>query len=199
MTFHTDQIQAMIAEIDGVLNQSGGFGLGWLNSRETAQQRRVLELIRSNLVSLDQQLVRAAAFDPQPTPSTSEGNLTAQLQQARSEIATLRQQRQALIQEVAQLEQQRQNYLSQAQPSTPSTQQQQQAIAQFFQALMGNLQETLTPQLVQTLSHLETEFFTDKSVDTPSSTEESVTNITLPPQWQEQAKQLRKQQGSIGC
>lgn len=197
MTFHTDQIQAMIAEIDGVLNQSGGFGLGWLNSRETAQQRRVLELIRSNLVSLDQQLVRAAAFDPQPTPSTPEGNLTAQLQQARSEIATLRQQRQALIQEVAQLEQQRQNYLSQSPQSTPSTQQQQQAIAQFFQALMGNLQETLTPQLVQTLSHLETEFFTDKSVDTPSSTEESVTNITLPPQWQEQAEQLRKQQARL--
>ncbi|HAX77795.1 MAG TPA: hypothetical protein DCY88_18635, partial [Cyanobacteria bacterium UBA11372] len=183
----------MIAEIDGVLNQSGGFGLGWLNSRETAQQRRVLELVRSNLVSLDQQLVRAAAFEPKPNQSSQEANPPAQLQQARSEIATLRQQRQALMQEIEQLEQQRQNYLSQPQQSP----QNQQAIAEFFQALMGNLQETLTPQLVQTLSHLETEFLTAKSPEPPSSVDSSVTNITLPPQWQDSAEQLRKQQARL--
>lgn len=192
MTFQTDQIQAMIAEIDGVLNQSGGFGLGWLNSRETAQQRRVLERVRTNLLSLDQQLIKAAAFEPQPRQSSQEAS-GQELQQARSEIAALRQQRQALMQEIQQLEQQKQNYLSQQQQSTP----QQQAIAEFFQALMGNLQETLTPQLVQTLSHLETEFLTDKSPDTPSSAKDTVTDVTLPPQWQEQAEQLRKQQEKL--
>jgi hypothetical protein len=192
MTFHTDQIQAMIAEIDDVLNQSGGFGLGWLNSREIAQHRRVLELVRSNLVSLEQQLVRAAAFEPKPKPSSQEAS-GQELPQVRSEIAALRQQRQALMQEIEQLQQQRQNYLSQQQQLTP----QQQAIAQFWQALMGNLQETLTPQLLQTLSHLETEFLTDKSPQTPSSGEATVTNITLPSQWQEQAEQLRKQQARL--
>lgn len=186
MTFQTDQIQSMIAEIDEVLNQSGGFGLGWLNSRETAQQRRVLELVRSNLVALEQQLVRAAAFEPKPKPSSQDAS-GQEVSEVRSEIAALRQQRQALIQEVEQLQQQRQNYLSQQQQSTP----QQQAIAQFLQALMGNLQETLTPQIVQTLSHLETEFLTEKSLETP------VTNITLSPQWQEQAEQLRKQQARL--
>jgi hypothetical protein len=191
VTFQTDQIQAMIAEIDAVLNQSSSFGLGWLNSRATAQQRRVLELVRSNLLSLEQQIARAAAFEPKPKPSSQEAS-NQQLQQARSEIAALRQQRQALMQEIAQLEQQRQNYLSQPQQST----QKQQAIAQFFQALMGNLQETLTPQIVQTLSHLETELVTDQSPHSPSPDVE-VTDVTWHPQWQEQAAQLRKQQARL--
>ena len=190
VTFQTDQIQAMIAEIDAVLNQSGSFGLGWLNSRESAQQRRVLELVRSNLVSMQQQLVRSAAFEPKPS---SQETSKPQLQQAQSEIAALRQQRQALIQEIQQLEQQRQNYLSTQQQST---QEQQQAIAQFFQALMGNLQETLTPQILQTLSHLETQLITDQSPPNPSANVE-VTDVTLHPRWQDSADQLRKRQAKL--
>ena len=194
MTFQTDQIQAMIAAIDEVLNQAGGFGLGWLKSKDS-QERRVLEQVKHNLQILQQQQVRSATSAAMQ--SSHEANQTAQLQRAKAELQALGQRRQALKKEIQQLEQQRENYLSQSQASVNEQTKGEGAIAEFFQALMGSLQESLTPQIAQTLSNLETEFLIDKSIDSVSN-QGQVTNITSSPELQEQAEHLKKQQARLG-
>ncbi|MEX0268781.1 hypothetical protein AB3R30_06555 [Leptolyngbyaceae cyanobacterium UHCC 1019] len=55
MTSQKDQIQALIAEIDSVL-QKANSRLPWVMSGEIAQQRQVLERVRNYLVVLQQQL-----------------------------------------------------------------------------------------------------------------------------------------------
>jgi hypothetical protein len=74
------------------------------------------------------------------------GSLRSNLMQPlQADLEVLRQQREALTQEIRQLEAQRQGYAGQV----PG---QQQLIAEFLQALMSRLQETLPQQVAQTLS-----------------------------------------------
>ena len=132
MTFQTAQIQSMIAEIDAVLNQTSRSPLGWLTSRESAQQRWVLERVRTNLQTLQKQLATAAAAPGRTEPNRptsdrtsnreeaqfAQGARVAASQRLQADVEALRQQRESLIQEIQQLEQQRQNYLSPQKQST---------------------------------------------------------------------------------
>lgn len=185
MTFSKDQIQALISEIDGVLQKTTP-RLPWVGSGDATQQRRVLERVRNHLVALHKRVVTdetgqassgpdLLAYDiyyqpsqgqPQvPSPGATSQEMNAQhllqtivqemsylrsntLQPLRAELETLRQQREGLIQEIRQLEGQRQNYPTQ----TPANQQQ--IIAEFLQALMGRLQDTLSQQVSQTLKNV---------------------------------------------
>ncbi|HEY9850746.1 MAG TPA: hypothetical protein V6D28_14865 [Leptolyngbyaceae cyanobacterium] len=60
MTFQTDRIQALIAEIDEALNSTRKSRLGWLKLGEVGQQRQLLEKLRSNLQNLQEQLATTA-------------------------------------------------------------------------------------------------------------------------------------------
>lgn len=62
MTFHRDQIQALIAEIDDVLGRNKKSRLGWLKFGDSAPERQVLEKVRSNLNKLQQQLTPATGY-----------------------------------------------------------------------------------------------------------------------------------------
>lgn len=68
MTSQKDQIQTLIAEIDKVL-QKPSTRLPWVMSGETAQQRRVLERVRSYLVSLQQRMAADEQFSQARTKS----------------------------------------------------------------------------------------------------------------------------------
>lgn len=71
MTSQKDQIQTLIAEIDKVL-QKPSTRLPWVMSGETTQQRRVLERVRSYLVSLQQKM----AVDEQFSQARTKSNLS---------------------------------------------------------------------------------------------------------------------------
>lgn len=68
MTSQKDQIQTLIAEIDKVL-QKPSTRLPWVMSGEATQQRRVLERVRSYLVSLQQKMAADEQFSQARTKS----------------------------------------------------------------------------------------------------------------------------------
>lgn len=190
MTSQKDQIQALITDIDSVLQKTTP-RLPWVVSGEMTQQRQVLERVRNYLVNFQRRQLAGEGFEPAgtrpdllahdiyyqpsqpsyPSPqggsqaersqAYSQNDVTAQqmlqtivqemgylrsslMQPLQSDVEGLRQQRDVLAQEIRQLEAQRQGYAGQL----PG---QQQAIAEFLQALMSRLQETLPQQVAQTL------------------------------------------------
>ncbi|MBD2077685.1 hypothetical protein H6F86_28130 [Phormidium sp. FACHB-592] len=186
MTSQKDQIQALITDIDGVLQKTTP-RLPWVVSGEITQQRQVLERVRNYLVAFQRRQFAGEGFGqaearpdllahdiyyqapPSYSPTESQsaqqaygqneanaqqmlqaivqemGSLRSNLMQPLQEdLEVLRQQREALTQEIRQLEAQRQGYAGQL----PG---QQQLIAEFLQALMSRLQETLPQQVAQTL------------------------------------------------
>ena len=190
MTSQKDQIQALITDIDGVLQKTTP-RLPWVVSGEITQQRQVLERVRNYLVAFQRRQIAGEGFGQaearpdllahdiyyQAAPSSyppvqaepqlgqqtygqneanaqqmlqaivqEMGSLRSNLMQPlQADLEVLRQQRDALTQEIRQLEAQRQGYAGQL----PG---QQQLIAEFLQALMSRLQETLPQQVAQTLS-----------------------------------------------
>lgn len=190
MTSQKDQIQALITDIDSVLQKTTP-RLPWVVSGEMTQQRQVLERVRNYLVTFQRRQLAGEGFEqagtrpdllahdiyyqpsqpsyPSPqggsqaerSQAHSQNDVTAQqmlqtivqemgylrsnlMQPLQSDVEGLRQQRDVLAQEIRQLEAQRQGYAGQL----PG---QQQAIAEFLQALMSRLQETLPQQVAQTL------------------------------------------------
>lgn len=163
MTFSKDQIQALITEIDGVL-QKPAPRLPWV-SGEVTQQRRVLERVRNYLVALQKQLPAAQnrslsrtdllSYDISYQPDQSgAGAQNAQqmlqtvmqemnqlrstlMQPLQADLSAMQQQREALRQEIQQLESQRRSYGSGNQQVTN----------EFLQVLMGRLQENLPAQI----------------------------------------------------
>ncbi|MBD2119640.1 hypothetical protein [Trichocoleus sp. FACHB-262] len=192
MTSQKDQIQTLIAEIDKVL-QKPSTRLPWVMSGETTQQRRVLERVRSYLVSVQQRMVadelsqtrtksNLSTYDIQYQPTQNPDYVRAPIapvgnsqdeaarqilqvvaqemdhlrssltQPLQADLEALRQQREALVQEIRQLESQRHHYsLAQQQAN------QQKIIGEFLQVLMGRLQDSLTQQVAQTLSSLQSQ------------------------------------------
>lgn len=176
MTFENDQIQALIAEIDGVLRKASP-RLPWVMSADVAQQRRVLERVRSYLVSLQplsavdktfplsrtkggMQPSGPTRLEPLSHPASSAvGNLNQQILQSivqdlrssvteplQADVKALRQQREDLLYEIKQLEQQRQQFQTRQQAS------QQEMVTELLQVLMERLQESLRQQVVQSLA-----------------------------------------------
>ncbi|MBW4469560.1 MAG: hypothetical protein KME45_04055 [Stenomitos rutilans HA7619-LM2] len=190
MTSQKDQIQALITDIDSVLQKTTP-RLPWVVSGEMTQQRQILERVRNYLVTFQRRQMAGEGFEPsgarpdllahdiyyQPAQGSYQspqagaeaerslpygqseaaaqqmlqalaqemGYLRSNLMQPlQSDVEMLRQQREALVQEIRQLEAQRQGYAGQL----PG---QQQVIAEFLQALMTRLQETLPQQVAQSL------------------------------------------------
>ncbi|HEY9835865.1 MAG TPA: hypothetical protein V6D27_03150, partial [Vampirovibrionales bacterium] len=174
-----DQLQALIADIDGILRKMNS-RLAWWSSGET---RRVLERVR---LYLDSQLgsegslgVAVSAMPPyaiapgamseaaeaqavlQALMQDLSGLRTNLMQPLQEEIATLRQERYSLMEEVRQLEQRHHHYQALAGQQAH----QQQAIADFLQALLGPLQERLSQQVSQAIGQIETQLLTEGSGD----------------------------------
>ena len=172
-----DQLQALIADIDGILRKMNS-RLAWWSSGET---RRVLERVR---LYLDSQLTSDRggpvsalppyAIAPGATSEAQEAQAVLQalmqdlsglrtnlMQPLQEEIATLRQERYSLMAEVRQLEQRQRHYQTLAGQQA----QQQQAIADFLQALLGPLQDRLSQQVSQAMGQIETQLLTEGTGD----------------------------------
>ena len=174
-----DQLQALIADIDGILRKMNS-RLAWWSSGDT---RRVLERVR---LYLDSQLASEGslgrsgsamppyAIAPGATSEAQEaqavlqalmqdlsGLRTSLMQPLQEEIATLRQERYSLMEEVRQLEQRQRHYQTLAGQQA----QQQQAIADFLQALLGPLQDRLSQQVSQAIGQIETQLLTEGTGD----------------------------------
>lgn len=174
------QIQELIQSIDAALRKASP-RLPWVMAGESEQQRQLLERTRQYLISLQQanltpelptpmplSLPSDPALGPMAASAQSSGESAQQVLQAvlqevtylrtnimqpmRGEVDELRQQRDALVSEIRELEAQRQQY---ALPPQVDTQQQQQALSEFLQSLMGRLQENLTVQVAEMLTTLE--------------------------------------------
>lgn len=140
MTSQKDQIQALIDEIDQVL-QKAIARLPWVANDQIAEQRQTLQRMRQYLVAQQKTLADCsdqtnrnldqAETDPQQILQLVMQEMkelrTGLLQPLQSEVAVLTQQRNALMREVRRLESHRQSYLaeqslSQTQPSTNAAQ-----------------------------------------------------------------------------
>ncbi len=186
MSSNRDQLQALIAEIDGILRKMNS-RLPWVSLGDT---RRVLERVRlyldSQLASEGSPGVSLTAWEQYPIAPDTRASAPQEdreaagiqavfqgliqdlaglrsnlMQPLQEEIATLSQERHSLMEEVRQLEQKKRHY------STVAGQQadQQQAISEFLQALLGPLQEHLSQEVSQAIGQIETHLLTD---ETPS-------------------------------
>jgi hypothetical protein len=202
VTSQKDQIQALIHEIDGVLNKPIP-RIPWVNYEQSEQQRQVLEQTRAYLTSLEQQMGEAERsgnlasasgvspypvppqFKPYPTLQASAAAESAQqiLQAVLQEMSYLRSNvMQPLRHDVETLQQQREVLAQEIRLLESQRQQyglpsqpanQQQVITEFLQSLMGRLQENLTGQVAQMLSNLEVEAVRDRAL--PSASPEIAT------------------------
>ncbi|MBO0348548.1 hypothetical protein J0895_05390 [Phormidium pseudopriestleyi FRX01] len=174
-----DQLQALIADIDGILRKMNS-RLAWWSSGET---RRVLERVRlyldSQLASEGSHAVAVSAMQPyaiapkavseaqeaqavlQALMQDLSGLRTNLMQPLQEEIATLRQERYSLMEEVRQLEQRQRHYQTLAGQQAH----QQQAIADFLQALLDPLQDRLSQQVSQAIGQIETQLLTEGTAD----------------------------------
>ena len=189
---HKTQIQALLADIDGLLGKTGG-RLSWVTSN-VAEYRQILERVREYLVSLDSELeVRSSEFAV-PSDGLLEaggtrseeyssagsqaqdrmlqtlvqqmGDRFSQLMQPlQAELEMLLSQRQTLVKEIRQLELHRQQDYSLTQQQAN----QQQMIAEFLLVLSSHLQESLKQQLAQTLANLEAQFLDEAATDLTST------------------------------
>ena len=173
MTFSKDQVQALVAEIDGVL-QKPTSRLPWV-SGEAIQQRRVLERVRNYLVALQKNLPiapersmsrtdllsydisyqQAQSSSAQPAnPQNAQQMLQTVMQEMtqlrstlmqplQADLSAMQQQRDELRREIQQLESQRRG--------SGTSQGNQQLTNEFLQVLMGRLQESLPQQVAQSL------------------------------------------------
>lgn len=184
MNSQTDQIKALIGEIDEVLRKPSP-RLPWVATVETTKQRQVLERVRRYLVSLAEQLNSAVANSSTPenlttprtereTPAAADFNRLPReteiaqqiLQAVLAEMSYLRANLTEPIQEdLLVLRQEQQALVSEIKQLEARRQQhyslaqqqanQQQVISEFVQVLMGRLQESLARDVSQTFANLE--------------------------------------------
>lgn len=176
MTSHADEIQRLIADIDGLL-ASNGKRLSKLLPNQAQEPREVLERIRDFLGRLGESEVLPQEthnkpseqkplspllakfvdqsnhqYEEQITAALSQklnSEVSVLLQPLQAELAGLLQERATLIQEIRQLEQRRlQNYSLSQQLAN-----QEQIINEFLQVLTNRLMPTLTSQLTQSLAN----------------------------------------------
>lgn len=164
MTSHKE-IQSLIADIDGVLPKADA-RLPWSKPGDVAAQRRVLERVRSYLVSLQQPNV-GVVQEKRPAPFTSQGSEALQevvqavtreisvfqtdlLHSVQAELAALRNERESLLREIRNLEHAKQL------GSLPQSQTvQQEIISEFSQQLVGRCTEGVKQQINQILADWE--------------------------------------------
>lgn len=166
MTAQKD-IQSLIAAIDDLLHKASD-PLARFKPRDLAQQRRVLEQVRSYLIS---QQSKVGAVEKLPM---TQGDAAQQIylavvkemetlradimQPLQTDVEALRKQRDSLLKEIRQMEVQRQQHQSLAQQQAK----QQQIISEFLQGLTGRLQESLTQQVSQTVANIESQLLIEE-------------------------------------
>lgn len=151
MTHETDAISTLIANIDSILYKASS-RRPWLRSVDVQEQRRLLEQVRTYLVS-QQQLgagdeARHQEYQPQATArqivqaveQDMEAVRTSLMHSLQGDLESLRQQRESLVLEIRQMESYRLHHRTLAQQQAA----QQQLISEFLQVLSSRLQETLT-------------------------------------------------------
>ncbi|MBM0741620.1 hypothetical protein JOY44_08325 [Phormidium sp. CLA17] len=207
MTSQKDQIQALIAEIDSVLQKTHS-RLPWVMSGELAQQRQVLERVRNYLVVLQQQLPvdglrpteaaspigyppefypfgasvsRSPVVDTQQMMQTILQEMSylraSVMQPMQVDLESLRQRRELLTKEISHLEAERRN---QTVASAPN---QQQFTDELIQVLMSRLQESLSQQMGQTLGNLQAQALSGGA--NPSSLGEPLPGALANPQYEQ--------------
>ncbi|MGQ9871533.1 hypothetical protein [Leptodesmis sp.] len=147
MISQKDQIQALIAEIDSVLQKTNP-RLLWRASGEATQQRQVLERVRNYLVSLQQPMIAPASPDPGAAILSQDLYYQPSQEPTRSPAFeppspasdTTQQLLERVLQEISQLR---------ASLTSPN---QHPASAELIQVSMNRLQEHLTQQIAQALS-----------------------------------------------
>ena len=159
-------IQSLIADLDSILPKSET-RLPWSKPGDAARERRVLERVRTYLVSQQQNLVIGSKQSPVPTTPAQPEAVVQQIVQAvtqemsflradlmqplQADLEVLRQQREALVQEIQQLEHKRRQIDSTNQRSTP----QQQMISELSQGVIDRCTASLTQHLAQILTNFE--------------------------------------------
>lgn len=193
MTSQKD-IQSLIADIDSILPKVGS-RLHWSNPGDAGTQRRILERVRSYLVSQQQHGVTATETPTPPTLSEQPA-LAQQVVQAvareinglrvdlmeslRDDVEALRQQRESLVQEIQQLERTRQQLESHSQQTFA----QQQTLSDFSQELIHRCTESSTQQLTQILREWEARLVSTESIpvgSAPNATELGTARRVLQP------------------
>ncbi|HEY9628353.1 MAG TPA: hypothetical protein V6C84_13715 [Coleofasciculaceae cyanobacterium] len=205
----TDQIQALIQEIDEVLSKTSP-RLPWVMSTDAMRQRQVLEQARGCLAKLqipaDGAIDSTAGLLPsgQPAAESAQQVLQAVLQEMtylrvnmlqpmRSDVDLLRQQREALTQEIRQLEAQRQQYVLPQQNSP-------QLLMEFLQSAMGQMQESLRGQVTQMVASLAVEGLADPpllhSAESPNAEPLAIASLS-PAQRLEQIQRVQTQSDQL--
>ncbi|MBI4782764.1 MAG: hypothetical protein HY785_15790 [Oscillatoriophycideae cyanobacterium NC_groundwater_1537_Pr4_S-0.65um_50_18] len=205
----TDQIQALIQEIDEVLSKTSP-RLPWVMSTDAMRQRQVLEQARGCLAKLqipaDGAIDSTAGLLPsgQPAAESAQQVLQAVLQEMtylrvnmlqpmRSDVDLLRQQREALTQEIRQLEAQRQQYVL-PQQNNP------QLLMEFLQSAMGQMQESLRGQVTQMVASLAVEGLAEPpllhSAESPHSENLAIASLS-PAQRLEQIQRVQTQSDQL--
>lgn len=204
MTSQKD-IQSLLDDIEGILPKAES-RLPWSKPGEVAPVRRVLERVRSFLISQQQNLV-ASSEKPATSATPQQQEVLQQLVQAvageinviradlikplQTDVQALRKERDSLLREVRQLESKKQQIDAVLQHHGA----QQQIISEFSQGLISRCSESLTQQLAQTLVNLEAHLLNTASTSvaiTPSTGYREAVSSVLPPQ--ERVEQLRRLQ-----
>ncbi|MBW4547720.1 MAG: hypothetical protein KME25_25245 [Symplocastrum torsivum CPER-KK1] len=195
MTFQKD-IQSLIADIDGILPKAGS-RLPWSKPGDIAQERRVLERVRSYLVSLQQ---NGAVPEQRPAnPALPEGvkeiveAVTQEMDFLRADLLhplledmeALRQERESLMHEIKQLQRTRQQLDSPTSrhPAQPPM------TADFSQELISRCTESLTSQMTQLFANLEARLASPGSAIAMSTPQGKLGGVL---QSQDRVEQLRQ-------
>ena len=202
MTSQKD-IQSLIADIDSILPKTDA-RLPWSKPGDVAVQRRVLERVRSYLVSQQQNFVAAPQKSPLPATS-AQAEVVQQIAQAvtqemhflradllqplQADVEALRSEREYLVREIQQLERTKQQTAS-----PPQHVIQQEIISEFSQELISRCTESLSQQLAQILVNFEHRVNTESATAAISSIYSSQGNVGSVMQPQERLEQLRQMQ-----
>jgi hypothetical protein len=206
----SEQIQALIADIDDLLRQKR-FPLPWGQSADASRSREVLERVRRYLASLHQSQVDlpqlnirdvhpgssqvAEGESSHPTLSEVERQLYVlherSIEPMREDIENLRLERRQLAEQVQQLQRQRQQQETLAQQNVRH----EQTIAQFLETLSDRLQATTNEHLDRALKQFEAQLLaqqTDVTTARENDTEsgESVTPPLHPAERLARVRQL---------
>jgi hypothetical protein len=197
------EIQTLIADIDSVLPKADA-RLPWSKPGDVAAQRRVLERVRSYLVSQQENVVAAPEKPHVPAPP-GQGEVVQQvvyavtqeinflradlLQPLQADLEALRNERESLVREIRQLELTRAQFDSLPQRNSYD----QQVILEFSQQLISRCAESLTQQLAQIVANLLSAEVTTGAIAKANSAHIQVGGVLHPQERLEQLRQLQAQ------
>lgn len=196
MSAQSEQIQALIADIDDLLRQKR-FPLPWGQSADASRSREVLERVRRYLASLHQSQVDlpqlnirdvhpgssqvAEGESSPPSMSEVERQLYVlherSIEPMRQDIENLRLERRQLAEQVQQLQRQRQQQETLAQQNA----RREQTIAQFLETLSDRLQATTNEHLDRALKQFEAQLLAQQTDVTTARENDTVSGESVTP------------------